>query len=67
MAKFDALPNSLFEGVDRAEVLQRLLKNLGLADTGLDNELMTLDTGLENSAMAAEEQEAGTYCNYQQG
>ena len=31
MAKFDALPNSLFEGVDRAEVLQRLLKNLGLA------------------------------------
>ncbi len=34
---------------------------MALLDTGLDNELLTLDTGLENSAMAAEEQEAGTY------
>lgn len=32
-----------------------------MLETGLDNELMTLDTGLENSAMAAEGQEAGTY------
>ena len=27
-----------------------------MLDTGLDNELLTLDTGLENSAMAAEEE-----------
>jgi hypothetical protein len=34
---------------------------LALLETGLDNELLALDTGLENSAMAAEEQQAGTY------
>ena len=32
-----------------------------MLDTGLDNELFTLDTGLGDSTMAAEEQEAGTY------
>ena len=32
-----------------------------MLETGLDNELLALDTGLENSAMAAEEQQAGTY------
>lgn len=29
--KFNGLPNGLFEGLDRNEILQRLLKNLGLA------------------------------------
>jgi hypothetical protein len=31
MDKFGGLPDGLFKGIDRADVLQRLLKNLGLA------------------------------------